>query len=84
MTSRAAVLVDAGGLAQLLGLEPVLGSSGIAAAEGEGLALVLLGVVGPLEQQGSADPALAGGLGANRRINCKKILTVVSPVGPQL
>ena len=72
MTSRAAVLVDAGGLAQLLGLEPVLGSSGIAAAEGEGLALVLLGVVGPLEQQGPADPALAGGLGANRRINCKK------------
>ena len=69
MTSRAAVLVDAGGLAQLLGLEPVLGSSGIAAAEGEGLALVLLGVVGPLKQEGLAHATLAGGLGADGGVN---------------
>ena len=62
-------LLEAGRVTQFFGLEAVLGGADVAAAEREGLALVLVRVVGPLKQEGLAHAALARGLGADGGVN---------------
>ena len=62
-------LLEAGRVTQFFGLEAVLGGADVAAAEREGLALVLVRVVGPLKQEGLAHATLAGGLGADGGVN---------------